>query len=571
MMKKVLAVFLCLCIALSSLAVGVYALCNDEELNFVAASDIHYLKPRNEISGNIDDPIYWYSNNRGTLEDESGFLLDGFLKECAQNDDCDYVFIAGDLADNGRSNPEDHRFVAEKLKAFEEETGKKVYVINGNHDCSEKLSTTRAVFKEIYAEFGYNEALTVDENTCSYTADIGDKYRLIAFDTNHDSISSLNAMNTDRVNWVYKQSKKAKEDGKYPIVLMHHNLLDHISVHRIMEGELMVNPHNSVAELWAGSGIKLVISGHEHCSDTALYTSTRGKKIYDFAVASLSMYPLSYRQFSVSDKEIKYDTKNLKTIDTAALSASVGGYSEEQLRLMNEDLNEYANGFLRAGLKHRFENMMVPETIGIYSDNKYYDAVATAMISLENVLQMPLYGENSVQNLASQYKTQIPESSYDTAWEIIMELVADHFRGEESLDFNSTEMKILFNVGSVALKNVFSSVSDEYIFAAANEVLQKAGLGKIGAELVKLSVAAFGPVSPGEYLALAIAAPFIYEFVYDNSGINDSAGVIAGYGEDGVIQNAESLKEGVISFINKISVYVNLVLKYIFKAVSVIV
>ena len=184
---------------------------------------------------------------------------------------------------------------------------------------------------------------------------------------------------------------------------------------------------------------------------------------------------------------------------------------------------------------------------------------------------MPLYGENSVQNLASQYKTQIPESPYDTAWEIIMELVADHFRGEESLDFNSTEMKILFNVGSVALKNVFSSVSDEYLFAAANEVLQKAGLGKIGAELVKLSVAAFGPVSPGEYLALAIAAPFIYEFVYDNSGINDSAGVIAGYGEDGVIQNAENLKEGVISFINKISVYVNLVLKYIFKAVSVIV
>ena len=118
MMKKVLAVFLCLCIALSSLAVGVYALCNDEELNFVAASDIHYLKPRNEISGNIDDPIYWYSNNRGTLEDESGFLLDGFLKECAQNDDCDYVFIAGDLADNGRSNPEDHRFVAEKLKTI---------------------------------------------------------------------------------------------------------------------------------------------------------------------------------------------------------------------------------------------------------------------------------------------------------------------------------------------------------------------------------------------------------------------------------------------------------------------
>ena len=154
MMKKVLAVFLCLCIALSSLAVGAYALCNDEELNFVAASDIHYLKPRNEISGNIDDPIDWYSNNRGTLGDESGFLLDGFLKECAQNDDCDYVFIAGDLADSGRYNPEDHRFVAEKLKAFEEETGKQVYVINGNHDCSEKLSTTRAVFKEIYAEFG---------------------------------------------------------------------------------------------------------------------------------------------------------------------------------------------------------------------------------------------------------------------------------------------------------------------------------------------------------------------------------------------------------------------------------
>lgn len=569
-MNKILSVFLSLCIVLSSVAVAAYAIQNKDELNFTVTSDIHYLAPRSKLSGDIDDELFWYSNNRGALEDESGFLLDGFLKECAENSKCDYVFIAGDLADNGRYSPEDHITVAQKLKTFEESTGKQVYVINGNHDCSEELSVTKKDFKEIYADFGYNEALTVDEKTCSYTADIGEKYRLIAFDTNHDTITSQNALNTDRVNWVFEQSKIAKKDGKYPIVMMHHNLLDHISLHRIMEGDLLVSPRNAIAELWADSGIKLVISGHEHCSDAAYYTSAKGNKIYDFAVASLSMYPLSYREFSLSDKEISYNTRYLKTIDTLALSSTISGYSEKQLNYMSDDLTEYSNGFLRAGLQNRFKQMMVPETLGVYKDNKYYNALAAALISLEEVLQMPLYGENSVQSLASNYKTVLPESSYEKPWDVIMELVADHFRGEENLDFESTEMKILFCVGSVSLKNTFARVSDEYVFGAANEILQKVGLTPIGEELIKLSLAAFGPVSPGEYLTLAIAAPFLYEFVYDDGNVNDNTGVIDGYGyEAGITVNAKNIKENISSFLEKAFLYINLILKYIIKAVSV--
>ena len=73
-------------------------------------------------------------------------------------------------------------------------------MINGNHDASNDQATTFERFKEIYAEFGYDHALTTRDDDCSYTANLGKKYRLIALDTNHATKSTEDGMTAENLN-----------------------------------------------------------------------------------------------------------------------------------------------------------------------------------------------------------------------------------------------------------------------------------------------------------------------------------------------------------------------------------
>ena len=121
-----------------------------DKLVVVVASDLHYNQPREKLEGDIDDEVYFYANRRAAMEDESGFIIDEFLSQCAGNESVEFVLIAGDLADNGRRIEQEHLDVAAKLRAFEEKTGKQVYVVNGNHDTGRgEEDVTNERFREI--------------------------------------------------------------------------------------------------------------------------------------------------------------------------------------------------------------------------------------------------------------------------------------------------------------------------------------------------------------------------------------------------------------------------------------
>ena len=371
-MKKVISILLSVIIAVSSLSVAAFATEETDDLKIAIASDLHYNVPGEALEGNpdqpfeIDDPIYWYANRRAAMDEESGFIIDEFLRQCAEDDSIEYVLIPGDLADNGRIVLQEHLDVAEKLRAFEEATGKSVFVINGNHDASlNNDDTTFEDFMAIYADFGYDKAIDTLAGTCSYTADLGDKYRLIALDSCHANYSTEDGMTTEKVNWVCDMAKKAKSEGRYPILMMHHNLLDHLPMQRIVSRNFIIRNHLVTADKFANAGIKVVFSGHEHCSDAAVQISSLGNKIYDFATTALSMYPLQYRVFAFNEDTIQYETRTVNSIDTDALTSTIEGYSEEQISLMNAGLNAYAKDFLKVGVQYRLSLSLSLEKMGI--------------------------------------------------------------------------------------------------------------------------------------------------------------------------------------------------------------
>ncbi|MBR3766651.1 MAG: metallophosphoesterase [Clostridia bacterium] len=557
-MKKLISVILTATLILSTLSVLSFAAVTKEtaDLGFAVASDLHYNVPEEELTATNDHEIFWYASRRAAMDNESGLIIDEFLKQCAEDDSVQYVLIPGDLADNGRTVFQEHYDVAEKFAAFEAETGKDIFVIPGNHDVGAAETDFRIEnFKEVYAEFGYNDALYVDSANGSYTANLGDKYRLIALDSCDPTVSTEDGMTLQKIMWVINEADKAKVEGRYPILMMHHNLLDHLPVQRILSRNFIVRFHYTTATLFADHGIQIVFSGHEHCSDVTSYTTPLGNKIYDFANTALSMYPLQYKVFYLNEEEITYETRTVDEIDTSALTAAVKGYTEDQISLMNEGLNAYAKGFLKAGIQYRLELSLSMEKMGIAEDSIFYPLVSTAVGELIKLLRMPLYGENSVQELGKEYNIDIPDSSYETGWDLATDLVSWHYAGEEAFDLFSTEVTILLRTVALILKDDLSTVNDEIFLGAANALIEKmGGSGDMAKEFTKIASDAFGGVTYGQYFLVALVSPLLYEFAFDSDGVNDNNGTIEGYGIDG--KNADNIFANLTNIVNKLKLYI---------------
>lgn len=570
-MKKIISVVLSIAMLMSLLAISTSAESKDDGvMSFAVASDLHYVEPTSEIDHDIDDPIFYYANRRAQMEHESGFIIDEFLRQCAENDDCEFILIPGDLANDGKSNLQQHLDVAEKLKRFEEETGKPVYVIAGNHDIGYDCATTPEVFKEVYSEFGYDEALEVVDGNCSYTADIGDNYRLIAADSCDPSKSTEDGLTTDRLSWIVDQAKKAKEDGKYPILMMHHNLLDHLPAQRLISRNFIIRWHLSTAEILADSGIKLVFTGHEHCSDAATYTSLLGNVIYDFATTSLTMYPLEYRMFYMTDDEIRYENKKITSIDTQALSKAVPDFTDEQIALMNEDFEAYSKEFFHHSIKYRLGRDLNFDKMGIEEDAFYYNVVKAAVTGLTDILEMPFYGENSVQELAAEYGLEIPESDYETPWHLVTALVGMHYAGSEYYDLESTEVTMLLRTLVLILRDDFAGIFDAfYLVNLANQALAGMGIDSLPKELTKLGIKVFGSVNAAEYAILGLISPLLYKFAYDNDGVDDNNGSLPGYGTVNIQSNLNNIVNNYKTLTDKIVFYVTMMVKYMFKGINI--
>ncbi len=570
-MKKIISIVLCVVLAFSCLSMGMTAFAKENEINFAVASDLHYVVPEEELEINIPyEPVMWNANRRAALENESGFIIDEFLRQCAEDENCEFILVPGDLANDGKIIVQQHIDVAEKFRKFEAETGKPIYVINGNHDNGAgENDVTYKDFKEIYWEFGYDEAIFVDDDSCSYVADISDKYRLIAYDSCDPTRSTADGVSSDEVKWVCDEAKKACAEGKYPILMMHHNLLDHLPMQRILSKNFIIRNHLTTANKFANAGIKLVLTGHEHCSDAAVYTSTLGNKIYDFATTSLTMYPAEYRMFSLTDEEISYEAKAIESIDVEALTSTVSGYTEEHIALMNENFNDvYAKEYLKCGIQYRLGKGLTMEAIGMEEGDAFYTLVNTAVSGLNKILEEPLYGEGGIQELAKSYNIDIPDSDYENIWDIATELVAAHYEGEENYPLDSKEVTIFLRAVALLLRDDLAAIGDETLLKGANVLLEKLGADFGVAEgITKVCTAVFGGVSAIEYFLVALVSPLLYEFILDDDGVPDNNGSIPGYGVTGSDVAASNIFERISDIALLILTYLKNMVKILVKII----
>ena len=569
-MKKIIALLLILSLVATLFVVPTSAAWSIVDTTFAVASDLHY-ELQEDLEWFSEDPIFGYANRRAAMENESRYIIAEFLNQCADNDKIEFVLITGDISNEGRAIKQQHLEIVEMFRKFEQETGKQIYVINGNHDAGKgekEGETSLEDFREIYYEFGFNEALSTMEGNLSYTADLNEKYRLIASDSCDINRSTGDGMTEDRVEWVINEAEKAISEGKYPILMMHHNLLDHMPVQSVLSKDFIIRNHISVAEKFANAGIKLVFTGHEHCSDANTFTSTKGKQITDFATTALTMYPLQYRIMELSDESIYYDVATIEKIDTENLKDDVVGYTDAHIEEMNKGMNAYAKQFLKNGVEWRLERGFQDEQLGIDKGAFYYDLVRKAVDALNDILNTPLYGDGGVQEMALEKGIIIPDSDYIDGWDVATELVAAHYAGEENYPLMEKDVTILLRTMCLILDTELAMITEEELMSAATALTALYGATPPDdlAEKLKLDL---GISHGAQSFLLALVSPLLDSFANDDN-VPDNKGIIKGYARTSSADSFINIAGELDFSFTKLIETLKTILTYVFKGIEYI-
>ena len=561
MLKKSLSIILSLTLVLCSCLVLTASAKNDsDEFGFAVASDTHYVHPVKQAGTTLADEgwVTTFNSESESLTNQSGFIIDEFLKECAENPKCQFVLITGDLATHGRDYVSEHEAVAAKFRKFEKETGKQVYVINGNHDNAKDMPVDHKKFTEIYHEFGYDEALSTDEGTCSYSANLNDEYTLVALDTCDERYRVVPNNDITRMDWAVKQIKAAKKQGKKVIMIMHHNLLEHNPFQKLNEKNYVVNTPYSFAGLLADLGVKLVFSGHTHCNNVKSYTSFLGNTIYDFSMSSLGNFPAEYKYFNVTGSKISYETKKINHIDADKLAEVCKGFSNEALKMMKNNLQAYTWSMSYREYSEDLRENISPETLGVEESSALYAKLKPVTDTIKEMSDTPIYSKGGIQEQAAAYGLEIPDSEYKTLNDAMTLAMLRCKIGDKRYNLNSNDFTVLIRLLAFTVRKSIAATADSDILSDANEMLGKLGYkGSVADNMFRDFSEKYGFATPEEKEALAIAYGLWGGYFSDVDGVENRDGAIPGYAvkeanENQFIVMAKKLFKLVIDLLNKI-------------------
>ena len=320
---RALAVFVAAVMLLAMLPVSIFATdVKAGQAQFATFSDIHYLDA--EAMGNKDSGFSDAVNTSNVMQIEG--ILDSALAAVKSAGTVKYLLITGDLTYTGEKSA--HIALAQKLADFEKETGIAVYVINGssdinNTDASKYIkneetgeyyweyadTVTPDEFRSIYAEFGYDEAISryysAGAGACSYAVELPDGYRLIAIDSSvytYDNTSvganvaeKGGKVSRDLLDWVVGQIEEAKEAGQVPIGMAHCAVNEQTYMTSVVLPGYMTDGWQEISETLADAGMHFIFTGNTHITDISSIISDNGEILYDVGTCALGYFPNQYR------------------------------------------------------------------------------------------------------------------------------------------------------------------------------------------------------------------------------------------------------------------------------------
>ncbi len=344
------------------------------QANFAVLSDIHY-----------------YDSNLGTEGKAFGDLFENkeikmlaYSREIVQSavktlnlENIDFIIISGDLTKDGELSS--HKELVQQLSPLLE-SGKKIYVINGNHDVLNSRASsyfgdtvektdniTPHEFAQIYADFGYNGAIARDPNSLSYVAEPVPGLWLVAMDSCRwrKGFREDGRFSRQTLAWIENMLYVAGKENKAVLGVMHHGLLEHYRGNKKYYGNFIIKNNEKIGKLFTRLGLRIVFTGHFHAQDIAFKSwGNPNNYLYDIETGSLATYPCPYRLVTInSNQTLTIKSKRIETIDRCP-----GNFQEFAYRYCYSSVEKsLRKNFRRWNLSDRDIDSLVPQVADAFT------------------------------------------------------------------------------------------------------------------------------------------------------------------------------------------------------------
>ncbi len=549
-MKKVISILLSVLMIFSLLSVSVSAADEKEELKITVANDLHYNLTYGNYSGTeYVNSDYSHVPTNGQLRIESILIVKAFFDEAAKNDS-NIILLPGDLTDHGTKA--EHEAFSKVLTDFEATSGKRVYVVPGNHDYYGADKVSPEQFAAYYADFGYSEAIAKDTNSASYVVDLNNDYRLLAVDSCVPGGGEA-GIDEERKAWIAEQAEKAQKDGKKLISMMHHNLLDHFIFGSILHSGAFVDSSVGLPEVYAQYNIKYNFVAHTHSHDIKAYTGKNGVTIYDVLTSSLNLYPLPYRTVTFG-KDVKIRTEKIDTVD---MSSKKGIISDNCFNLATTDFQAYALACSNYGLDNVITSYATANKVkSLLKLDDEKDADLCAVIDkvlprFAELLDTPMYtkdaaGGASLEAYAKELRLDFPETDIKSFKELGVFFYQQYVVGDENFGLFSAEYVLLTASLTAILNQVLSDISGEEYAKLLNYLVSYLNLKSID-NFSAYAGDAISRIKGIDIFVSALGSSILLHFTTDELPA-DNFESLPGYEEPAVVEENLSLWDKIVNF-----------------------
>lgn len=315
----------------------------EQPLKLAVMADIHYLAPALTDHGTCFEKVI--RNADGKVMDYSEELAEAFTEQMLREKP-DALLIAGDLTFNGEADS--HRALVQKLRRIAD-AGIPVLLLPGNHDLNNPMavqykgdnyewvnSISGDEFAQLYAPFGYDAAISRDDASLSYAAELAPGLQVLFVDAN--TADAPGSIKTETLRWAEAQLKAAREAGTRVLGVSHQSLLEHNS---IFTSGFTAQNGEKLAALYEKYGVLCNLCGHLHIQH--IMESEGG--LPEIITSSLAVAPDQYGILTVNNADAEYHTE---TVDVSAWANEQGRADRDLL-----DFASYAEHFFKESSRNQ--------------------------------------------------------------------------------------------------------------------------------------------------------------------------------------------------------------------------
>lgn len=292
-----------------------------KETKFYLMADPHFFASELGCSGEEYEDFMHYEQKCFAETESINNSVFEFLRNA---DEADIVLIAGDLIFNGEKKS--HEGFLKLLRSLKEH-GKKIYVVTADHDFKWKEGDTfafgengryspehteRDELTELYADYGFGDAIAIDKEHLSYVAQLSDNVRLLALNCDLKENGKY-YFYPEQIEWIKEQTTKAREDGQIMFAMCHYPILPGQPLFSLISPMLIRDAHK-FASFLADEGVHMIFTGHMHNQSINILTTEKGNKLYDITTGSIIADPAVIRLVTIKDEKT-VDIKSIPTPD----------------------------------------------------------------------------------------------------------------------------------------------------------------------------------------------------------------------------------------------------------------